>query len=239
MATRDPMDLHERSQAFYQSFYNFHLVNGDAWYIKDENHHYVDANLSFLKFDQTCSQTNQVDAMHRVFSGLEGELKKYELSSVNDRRVVNLLVVTKCESSNEFSLHKLGISPCSNGTITIINEFDLMGWDGKVVELLGVKIKYQLGNSSLLEKFVGINPFSILSDSEKITAWFMAVGFSKRLIATTLKISESAVDKKVSNIYIKLKLKNYENFMFLSGFFRWTRFIPKALLNKQKIISMD
>lgn len=235
MATHDPMDLDVRSQAFYKDFYHFHKNSCDAWYIKDANHCYVDASLTFAsKF------------MPHVKEPLQGS-KDINLLSIPYKytqimhRMENEVIV----NNNAFSVYaynyfckdnlfyRLDMLPFFhhnhvNVLVSVESVFDRI----MPVQLLGEFITFdEVSNTLDYSPYYDLDPVYSLSPLEWEITWYMLIGYSQKQIASMLSIESRKVEKITSRVYMKLRVFNIQRLRIVASTFGWLYRIPSRFID--------
>ncbi|HEN3637279.1 TPA: hypothetical protein U5E40_001896, partial [Yersinia enterocolitica] len=108
MAIRDPIDLHERSQAFHEEFFLHHAEHGNPWFIKDSELRYVAASRSFFELfglSEQCSIFGKTDSeLSSTLSYFVPKGSIYESVVINEFKSIKTLEVNFFNSNSNLSI---------------------------------------------------------------------------------------------------------------------------------------
>ncbi|EQA1624766.1 helix-turn-helix transcriptional regulator [Enterobacter asburiae] len=243
MATHDPMDLIIRSQAFLRDFYHFHKNSCDAWYIKDANHRFVDASITFLSRFLPSDLTTVVglsdcdvsDASARDISLMH----EFETLVMLQDKEITILTSNYFTDCNDIRSYILKMKPWhkSDGIGVIVYVSDLAEVNNKTdwlsLLLPGAKV---ISSDIKLVNDKCINPQLYLTESEWTIAWLVICGFSLRKIAVFIDMKRQSVDLKIGHAYLKLGVFNRAEFFEMAGRNRWINFIPDRFVADLNVI---
>lgn len=243
MATHDPMDLDVRSQAFYRDFYHFHKHACDAWYIKDANHRFVDASITFLSRFLPPEITSVIGLSDRDFSIASKRdialMQDFESQAMSLDKDITLLVCNYFTDRNDIKSYILKIKSLHKndgiGVIIFISDLTEVNQETDWLSLLlpGSKVfpsEIKLGNDKC------INPQLYLTESEWTVAWLVICGFSLRKIANLIDMKRQSVDLKISHAYLKLGVSNKDELFKMAFRNRWLNFIPERFAANFNVI---
>lgn len=246
MANHDPMDLEVRSQAFYRDFYQFHKNSCDAWYIKDANHRYVDASITFLSRFVPSERKSIVglsdrDLILRPESDLNLMLN-FENQVLASGNPLKLLTIEYFRDTHKnrchiVELHKTGKCERSN-ILFFIRDLKLEQHNIISVFFPGalsdVQIKSEL--SDVISRYSGVMPQERLTAVEWDTVWILIAGMTVREAAVFFNVSRKAIEKRLSNVYFKLRIFNFKQLQYVASKLNWIQFIPDVINNHESVI---
>lgn len=217
MATQDRMDLNAKSQAFYRDFYHFHKNSCYAWYIKDANHRFMDASITFLSRFLPPELTSVIGLCDDDVSEASVRdialMHEFESLVMLQNKKVTILVwnyFTDLHDIKSF-IQKMKSWHYSVGAGVIIYVSALTEVNTKTdwLSLLfpGTQMKsFDIG--SINDNYV--NPLLHLTESEWAITWLVICGFSLGKIAALIDMKSQSVDLKISHAYLKLGVSNRE-----------------------------
>jgi|GEM_PF-2273348 Response regulator containing a CheY-like receiver domain and an HTH DNA-binding domain len=246
MATRDPMDLNVRSQAFLSDFYRFHQNSCDAWYIKDANHRFVDASITFLSRCSPPDLTSVVglsdDDISEASTRDVALMHEFESLVMSQSKEITILTRNYFMDCNDIRSYILKMKPWyqSDGIGVIVYVSDLAEINKKTdwlsLLLPGLQVTtYDL--KSFNDKC--INPRVYLTESEWTIAWLVICGFSLRKISGFIDMKRQSVDLKISHAYLKLGVSNREELFEKARRNRWVNFIPDRFIADSNVIRLS
>lgn len=245
MATHDPMDLDVRSQAFLKDFYHFHKNSCDAWYIKDANHRFMDASITFLsRFlppdltsviglgddDVSEASTRDISLMHEFES----------LVMLQDKEIV-ILAWNYFTDFNDVKLFILKIKPWhhADGVGVIVYISDLTDVNKKV-DWLSVFIGGDLDDLNNEVPMSGAEePLLYVTNKEWEVVWLIICGCSIHQVAKFMDVSSRSVEYKLSSAYMKLKVFNKSNLLCTAEKLKWVNLIPERFLSDSNILRVS
>lgn len=236
MATLDPKDPNGRSQVLYRDFYRHHQQSCNAWYIKDENHVFIDASITFLhRFlpSGLSSVTGRTDADIHLSSPAQ------DLAMMADvERQVMMSGTDMSLFSWDFFCDGKGI----NAFIIKVKPFERVDGKGVIIYICDVTPADMTSDwfstvtktasdakDETSEHVVNLAPagLSRLTEREWTVAWMFISGKSLRWIAGHFGIRKSSVDNTLRNIYRKLSVPGKEALLYAAGKYGWHSLIPK------------
>ncbi|HEC2564926.1 helix-turn-helix transcriptional regulator [Raoultella ornithinolytica] len=243
MATHDRMDLDVRSQAFLKDFYHFHKNTCDAWYIKDANHRFMDASITFLsRFSppdltsvQGLSDADVAEASARDIA-LMHEFESLVMSQ--DKEIVILAwdYFTDCNEIKSFILKMKPWHYVDNiGVIVYIADLTEINketnWFSSLVpEDENNFINYNFRNRQYQA------PLFYLTEKEWGVAWLLICGCTMKWISVYFNLSERTIENKAISAYMKLRVSNRIELVKAAEYFGWINFIPKRFLTSPSLI---
>ncbi|MGT3339587.1 helix-turn-helix transcriptional regulator [Yersinia enterocolitica] len=248
MATHDPIDLHDRSQAFHKEFFNHHLVGADPWYIKDAESCYVSASKAWyelisLPLDIMLAGKKRRDTFSLMFP-LEQEMSLHERYVIESGNPIELLVINKFIEERSFTPLVFSIRKFSNDlTITNIIQPSNFDVDSYLLDSISTFCLIQSGKKVSIHNFIDslseTNPLNIFTQREWDIGWLLLMGYTHKEISHHLDIKKGYVDNMVLKIYASLGSGvNRDIFRFLSISLNWGQFIPLVFINKPKIFKI-
>jgi hypothetical protein len=249
MAIRDPIDLHERSQAFHEEFFDHHMVGAEPWYIKDTESRYVTASKAWyelisLPTDITLAGKRGRDTFSLMFP-LEQEMSSHERYVRESGNPIELLVINKFIEERSFTPFVFSIRKFSNDlTITkIIQPFNF-DVDSYLLDSISTFCLIKSGEKLSIHNFIDSlsekNPLNIFTQREWDIGWLLLMGYTHKEISHYLDIKKGYVDNIVLKIYASLGSGvNRDIFRFLSISLNWGQFIPFAFINNPKIFTIQ
>lgn len=245
MASHDPMGLGVRSQAFYRDFYHFHKGSCDAWYIKDENHHYLDASISFLSRFLTSPSyliIGQTDRSVSVSSDSNIEIMHYfEQQIITGKKGFSLLTLDYFCDHNGVRCFILKMKPFrkSNDRGVIVYVYDLakinknLNWLSALTEC-----KLQPSDQCEGDLMPVKNPLTYMTSKEWEVVWLLTCGCTVNGVAAFLNISSRSVEYKLSRVYMKLQVFSKNKLILLAEKWRWVDFITKRFISQKTIFCL-
>lgn len=243
MAIRDPIDLHERSQAFHEEFFLHHFEHGNPWFIKDSELRYVAANRSFFELfglSELCSIFGKTDSeLSSTLSHFSPKSSIYESIVINESKCIKTLEVNYFNSNSSLSMRlfnrkKFAFSNKSSGVITYIQNAECLFFDTKIYDY---KFSIERKNGTvnigrLVESYRNKSPGELLTDREWSVAWLILMGRCHDNISTILKLKKSHVTNVASEIYRKLGVPDRSVFIIAFKYCGWCDFIPQEILSE-------
>lgn len=239
MAERNSIDLIQRSQDLSSSFYQYHCKHGGLWYIKNSAGQFLDCSDDFLSF---CYAENLLSLKEKYLSEnipvscFGKRLERYE----NDSRVMNksIVLLSAMDAGGITQPFILTLKPFKSSVYVKIDELSFMGMENKIIQAIYPTNDGSFDSQMNISRFLGVNPFCELLEHEQIVAWLMSVGTSKREMAKFLSKSERYIVNTMNSIYTSLIVGGYENYMELSEYFQWSKFVPPCLLRRGYLIEL-
>ncbi|TQN75479.1 UNVERIFIED_ORG: hypothetical protein FHU00_5110 [Citrobacter freundii] len=239
MAERNSIDLTSGSQDLSSSFYLYHRQHGGLWYIKNREGLFLDCSDEFLSFcrvenlhtlkEKQLSETIPISCFGK-------RLNRYEYDSWLKYKTIVLLSVMDVDGIAQPFI--LTIKPFNDGVYVKIDNLFFMGVERKIIDHL-LPVDDLLFDSKInSSRFIGVNPFNELMEHEQIVAWLMSVGISKREMAKYLSKSERYIVNTMNSVYTSLIVGGHENYMTLSGYFQWSKYVPACLLRRGFLIEL-
>ncbi|HHT2664515.1 TPA: hypothetical protein ACTYSP_004180 [Citrobacter freundii] len=230
MAERHSIDHPPGSQDLSSAFFNYHRKSGGLWYIKNEQGQFIDGSDDFSStfFIDTCPPTplNVIDD-HSIFGFFSDRIKDVENCVRNDKcRRAILVSLSTCKRQEPYILT---INTFMNGVYVRIDSLYFMGFEREITIALCGNINKSIDNNAQHHRFDNVNPFLELDPDDWLVAWLMIVGVSQREIAEMLSLHLKAIEKKASNIYTTLILRDHDAFMRMSLLHKWSKFIPPKI----------
>lgn len=243
MVTHDRMDLNVRSQAFLKNFYHFHKNSCDAWYIKDANHRFMDASITFLsRFlppdltsviglgddDASEASTRDIALMHEFESLVMSQDKEITILAWNyfyDLHGIKSFVL------------KMKSWHYSNGIGIIVYVSDLAAINNKIDWLSCLvfgSLKIEQLSISTSSPFS--SPLSYVTESEWEVAWLIICSCSIRWIASNFDVSVKTVEIKARNAYMKLSAFDREGLIRMAEKYGWINIIPARFVSASSLI---
>ncbi|KML22966.1 hypothetical protein VL10_14850 [Leclercia adecarboxylata] len=246
MADHDPMDLEVRSQVFYRDFYQFHKNSCDAWYIKDVNHRYVDASITFLsrfvpperKSIVGFSDTDIFPLSRRDSDLMHG----YESLAIKQNEDVVILVwgyFTDYQSIKSFILKiKPWYHSGVNAVIVYVSDFAEIN---KKIDWFSpfISESNSCERKKLLSNRDYNSPSSYLTEKEWEVAWLLICGCTTKWISELFNLNERSVEYKATNAYMKLRVSNRAELLMVAECFGWINFVPKRFATSSVIIRIS
>ncbi|CNI39633.1 LuxR family transcription regulatory protein [Yersinia pekkanenii] len=245
MATHDPIDLHDRSQAFHKEFFNHHLVGADPWYIKDAESCYVSASKAWyelisLPLDIMLAGKKGRDTFSLMFP-LEQEMSSHERYVRESGNPIELLVINKFIEERSFTPFVFSIRKFSNDlTITKVTRPSNFDVDYYLLDEVSTCYLIKGGEKLSIHDFIDSlsekNPLNIFTHREWDIGWLIVMGYTHKEISHHLDIRKSYVDNMAVKIYSSLGGgADRDIFKFVSSVLGWWQFIPYTFINKPKI----
>lgn len=240
MATYDPMDLDLGSQAFYRDFYHFHKNSGDAWYIKDANHRFVDVSTTFHSrfLSEKLARGNDHGAL--------GELKP-NLNILDEFLTFESQVISRGKS---FTLFTWKCLTDIDGVQAFILKIKPLNIEGKRAAIFYVDdvFNFHRNRNDFLDDvlrgggrpssktpcidFIHDDQLSTLTEREWEVAWLAIYGKPQRWIADFLQIKRQAVERKLKTVYLKLRVFDLPGLILLSEKRKWFAHLPPSLVDE-------
>ncbi|HDS4948410.1 TPA: hypothetical protein QHX34_002745 [Klebsiella aerogenes] len=245
MATHDRMDLDVRSQAFLKNFYHFHKNSCDAWYIKDADHRFMDASITFLSRFLPPDLTSVIglgdDDVSEASARDIAVMHEFESLVMSQNKDVTVLTWNYFSDCNDIKSYIFRMKPWHNndGVGIIVYISDLAEIDKKTDWLSLLLPGAQVFSSGLKlsnDKF--INPQLHLTESEWAITWLVICGFSLRKVADFIDMKRQSVDLKISHAYLKLGVSNREELFKKAQHNRWVNFIPDRFVADSNVIRL-
>lgn len=243
MATHDRMDLDVRSQAFLKDFYHFHKNSCDAWYIKDANHRFMDASITFLsRFlppdltsvigldddDISEASTRDITVMH-----------EFESLVMSQNKEISILAWNYFADLHDIKSFVLKIKPWyhSNGNGVVVYISDLAAVNNKIDWLpCLVSDSLKIEQSSISTSSPFSSPLSYVTESEWEVAWLIICSCSIRWIASNFDVSVKTVETKARNAYMKLSAFDREGLIRMAEKHGWINIIPARFVSASNLI---
>lgn len=243
MAICDPIDLHERSQAFHEEFFLHHVEHGNPWFIKDSELRYVAASRSFLELcglSEQCSIFGKTDSeLSSTLSYFAPKSSFYESVVIKESKSIKTLEVNFFNSNSNLSIRLFNrkvfvFSSEEIGVITYIENSDCFYFDTKIYDY---KFSIERKNGSInigriVESYRNKSPGELLTDREWTIAWLILMGRCHDNISTILKLKKSHVTNVASEIYRKLGVPDRSVFIIAFKYCGWCDFIPQEILGE-------
>ncbi|QKJ09326.1 hypothetical protein HRD68_00495 (plasmid) [Yersinia massiliensis] len=245
MAIRDPIDPHERSQAFHEEFFLHHMVGAESWYIKDSESCYVTASKSWIKLislpiDITLAGKRGRDNFSLMFS-LEQEISAHERYVIESGNPIELLVINKfieerCFTPLVFFIRKFS----TNMTITKVIQPSNFKVDHYLLDSISNFSLIRRGEKLSIHHFIDSlserNPLNIFTQREWDIGWLLLMGYTHKEISHHLDIKKGYVDNMVLKIYSSSGSGvNRDIFIFISTSLNWGQFIPVVFTHKPRV----
>ncbi|MBX9485964.1 hypothetical protein J8Z82_10390 [Yersinia enterocolitica] len=243
MAIRDPIELHERSQAFHEEFFLHHAEHGNPWFIKDSELRYVAASRSFFGLH---GLSDQISIFGKTDSELSSTLSYfvpkssiYESVVIKESKCIKTLEVNYFNSNSNLSIKlfnrkEFSFSSENTGVITYIENVDCLYFDTKIYDY-NFSIERKNGSVNigrLVESYRNKSPCELLTDREWSIAWLILMGRCHDNISTILKLKKSHVTNVASEIYRKLGVPDRSVFIIAFKYCGWCDFIPQKILSE-------
>lgn len=246
MATHDRMDLDVRSQAFLKDFYHFHKNSCDAWYIKDANHRFMDASITFLSRFLPPDLTTVVGLSDSDVSDASSRditlMHEFESAVMFEGKEITIFAFGYFNDCNDIKSFILKMKPWhyADEVYVIIYISDLFEINQRV-DWLSLMVPGGKDISSKTRTAVSycINPRLYLTESEWTIAWLVICGLSLRHIATLIDMKRQSVDLKISHAYLKLGVFNRDGLLKMAHQHRWVNFIPDRFVTGFNIIRVS
>lgn len=243
MAERNSIDLIQGSQDLSSSFYHYHRQHGGLWYIKNSAGQFLDCSDDFLcvfcSMDVSDRDTFIQKQPDELFGFFYEKLKRYE-KSVQETKKKKILIVSLL-SRDKQAPYICTLLPCLSGVYTKIDSLYFMGTERKIINAVCSVNTDVIDESLQPQRFENVNPFLELDPDDWLIAWLMSARISQREIASFMGVNIKAVERRVATIYTSLVVENHENFMILSDYYQWNKFIPPRfsvapVLNELRLI---
>lgn len=243
MATHDRMDLDVRSQAFLKDFYHFHKNSCDAWYIKDANHRFMDASITFLSRFLPPDLTSVVGLGDSDFSIAPERdvslMHDFESQVIESKRSLILFSYGYMCDKDKVKSFVMDIKPftLSNESRVMISISELSRAHRKVDWLspvLGINKISEIDR--LLPSYENEDPRVRLTESEWEVAWLLIYGCSIRGVARYLNVSTRTVQVRARSAYINLRVYDKNGLLKIADRYDWINFIPERFLTASSLI---
>lgn len=246
MADHDPMDLNVRSQAFYQQFYLHHKNSCDAWYIKDANHVYVDASISFLSrfLPSGMNSVIGLDDM-AITSASERNIRlmhDFENHAMKHNKVVTLFSWNYLSDRDDVKAFVFRIEPFPEkvGEGIIIYAYDLAAVNNSVKWLSALITRESSSHHSVsYRNFTNVSPLTCVTDKEWEVAWLIICGCSIRWIAKHFGMKNQTIDVKARNAYMKLQVFNKYGLLQVAQRYGWVNIVPPRYITTSTLIRIS
>lgn len=252
MATHDPIDLHDRSQAFHKDFFNYHLKNDKPWFIKDAKSCYVTANRAFfdlhgLSHSITIEGMSDKDLPFMKFCVLRSNYL-YEMDVLTSRDEIKTLEINFFNEDDYLTPRILtrDLLPLSNGSVVIYGEIETIQNDYSRIfilnelEMSGCDRGYDVSRvMEVMDSVKNTNPLSELTKREWEIAWLVLNGFSYAKIAMVMEITTDYVEKRTKNIYSKLGVLYQSAFYLIGHSLGWVNYFPERFIKEPKSILIN
>lgn len=246
MATHDRMDLNVRSQAFYRDFYHFCKNSCEMWYIKDANHHLVDASFAFCsRFSLlNVTATNLSSMQNSLFPSGQGDLamRAFEKQAILQNK--EMLIYTcgylrDSDGCNAFIL-KMNKMYCSGLEYTFVNVIDVASYDSINEWIPYLFTDMKINDSDVqLSNFRKVTPLTLVSQDEWDVAWLLICGYTIRDIAVILNFNKSTIESRIDNVYMNLQVVNKIGLLRVAKFYGWIRFVPDRYSSEPFLLKID
>lgn len=244
MAAHDPIDPLAGSQDFYEAFYSFHKSTPYPWYIKNEFHHFIDGSDAFYEQFLPSNATALYDmADSRISKSGKSTIAlmhAFESIVMEEAITVTLLVSGYFSYIDERCAYLIKLHPFSAGRVL-----------GSIHNLTLMSDTAVLVNNIIDNKAISLSPhdnevttptpehFEMLTLIEWEIVWLKSAGKTFKQISEYLGVSHKSVEKKVDNIYHKLKVIGEKSLVRATQRNNWIRYIPYSILLNQKIIRIQ
>lgn len=246
MATHDRMDLNVRSQAFLKDFYHFHKNSCDAWYIKDANHRFMDASITFLSRFLSHNLTSIIGLGDEDVSDASPRdialMHEFESAVMFEDKEITIFALGYFSDCNDIKSFILKMKPWHHAdeVDVIVYISDLFEINKKVDWLsLVVPGREEISSNTGTTSSNCINPRLYLTESEWTVAWLVICGLSLRYIATLIDMKRQSVDLKISHAYLKLGVFNRDGLLKMAEQNLWVNFIPDRFVTGFNIIRVN
>lgn len=243
MATHDRMDLNARSQAFYRDFYHFHKNTCDAWYIKDANHHFMDASITFLSRFSPPDLTSVQGLSDADVSEASAKdialMHEFESLVISQDKEIVILAWDYFTDCNEIKSFVLKMKPWNDvdrvGIMVYISDLAEVN---KTIDWLSCLVSDSLAidKMSMPTSSTFVNPLSYVTESEWEVAWLIICSCSIRWIAANFDVSVKTVEIKARNAYMKLSAFGREGLINMSDKYGWVNIIPARFVATSSLI---
>lgn len=246
MAAHDRIDLNVRSQAFYRDFYHSCKNSCEMWYIKDAEHRYVDANITFSSHflhDGLASVIGLDDRDISIASGRDINLMHdFEAHAIEHKKNLTLFSYGYMCSKDKVKSFVINIKPfaLSNESMNMVLISELsyvnhgVDWLSKVL-----RIDSNPNTERLLPSYEDDDPRLILTESEWEVSWLLICGYSIRGIAKYLNVSAKTVQVRASGAYVNLRVYDKCGLLKVAEKYNWINFVPESLLALPALIRIS
>lgn len=231
MAERHSIDHPPGSQDLSSAFYTYHRQFGGIWYIKNELGQFIDGSVqfssTFLTREKNLELYGTIDDLS-TFGFFNEKIKEVE-NQVSGEKIKRAVLASVFVQGKQ-EPYIFTITPFLNGVYVRIDSLYFLGFEREIINALCGKTNASVFTNIQCHRFDNINPFLVLDPDDWLVAWLMVVGVSQRDIAEMLSLNLKAIEKKASNIYTILIIRDYEAFMAMSVLHKWSKFIPPRIL---------
>lgn len=246
MATHDRMDLNVRSQAFYRDFYHFHKNSCDAWYIKDTNHRFVDASITFLSRFLPPELTSVIGFSDRDISvasdrdiNLIHDFESYAI--MHEKNIILFSYGYMCDKDNVKSFI-INVNPFTFAKVDMVmvliselaNVNHKLNWLPAVTGIDNIPCK-----DFLLPSYTNYDPRSVLTESEWEVAWLLICGCSIRGIAKHLNVSVKTIQIRSRNTYMNLRVFDKNGLLKAADMYNWINLVPESYVATSALIRIS
>ncbi|MEG0197885.1 MAG: hypothetical protein RR589_17260 [Hafnia sp.] len=243
MAIRDPMDLQERSQAFYHSFFNFHASNGSIWFLKDHNHHLVNASAACLGLFSLPNDENSFTFDKLWSPQTLKSHQDYERSVIESGIKITSLEINPRFNNDEFvpyvfTWERFQFESMEYMVFVRAEKFVVRFLDSLIFEnaMQIDKKGKSIDLSSIINGFKKQTPYDILTELEWEYAWLIFTNRSYSNIAKIKNKNVSYVSNKASDIFRKMNIPDREVFTLILRYCSWWNHFPKRLFSSDRSI---
>lgn len=236
MAVQNSIDPPSRSQDFYLNLYQCFKSSPLLWYIKDAEHHFLDASNAFINDFFLAPRTAQFpfrDAKLLNFEQREvlHDAELEVLSSGTEKKFLSTKVFR-----NKFNMISffMTISPVVINeklcTLTILKSLadcydEVASLNFTLIERDGCDME-NMPHQFVIDDFKEINPQELISDKQWEVAWLIIAGLTFKEIAKFLNVSQQAVTERARNMYANLRVFNVEGLKFVARCYSWIDLVP-------------
>lgn len=243
MATHDRMDLDVRSQAFLKDFYHFHKNSCDAWYIKDANHRFMDASITFLSRFLPPELTSVIGFCDEDVSDASARdislMHEFESLVMSQDKEITLLTWNYFTDCNDIKSYILKMKPWhqSDGVGVIVYVSDLAEVNKKT-DWFSSLIPEGEDNFNISNRQY-YTPLFYLTEKEWEVTWLLICGRTLKWISKYFNLTERSIENKVSNAYMKLRVSNRTELLSAAECFGWVNFIPERFVTYPSLIRIS
>ncbi|KGT87126.1 hypothetical protein NG99_24060 [Erwinia typographi] len=245
MATHDPMDLDIRSQAFFRDFYLFYKQSCDAWYIKDADHRFMDASITFLSRFLSPKLSSAIGLADRDISvasdrdiNLMHDFESYAM--MHEKNIILFSYGYFCDKDKVKSFI-INIKPFASarGDMVMVLISELSQVNHKLDWLSAVT---GIGTNPccdfLLPTYKNHDPRSLLTAGEWEVAWLLICGCSIRKIARYLNVSVKTIQVKTRSVYMSLRVFDKNGLLKTADAYNWINLIPESYVGACSLIKI-
>ncbi len=243
MATHDRMDLDVRSQVFLKDFYHFHKNSCDAWYIKDANHRFMDASITFLSRFLPPDLTSVIglgdDDVSEASTRDIALMHEFESLVMSQDKEITILAWNYFSDLHDIKSFVLKMKPWhySNGIGIMVYVSDLAAINNKIDWLSCLVFgSLKIEQSSISTSSPFSSPLSYVTESEWEVAWLIICSCSIRWIASNFDVSVKTVEIKARNAYMKLSAFDREGLIRTAEKYGWINIIPARFVSASNLI---